>query len=104
MRRLRLISSTFFLALCFLCSSPALVAVAAENSTQKIDVAGSIDRLVQEGNEILSRARRLLADGKYRLAEKSFSSLLESRYSSIVTPELSVAIYSYLSDIIQQAW
>ena len=98
-RRLQFISSTFFLPLFFLCSSPVLVAVAADTSTDNSDIAVSVDRLVQEANEILNRARRLLAAEKYRLAEKSFSSLLESRYSSIVSPELSVAIYHSLSDI-----
>lgn len=99
MRILQFISSTFLLPLCFVCSSPGLVAVAADTATGKSDIAVSVDRLVQEANQILNRARQLFAAENYRLAEKDFSRLLKPPYSSILTPKLSVAIYVYLSDI-----
>ena len=79
-RILQFISSTFLLPLCFVCSSPGLVAVAADTETEKSDIAVSVDRLVQQANEILNRSRQLFAAENYRLAEKSFSSLLQSLY------------------------
>ena len=99
MRISKYIWLTFFLPLCFLCSLPASVAFAGDTATNKTFISASSDRLVQEANEILNKARQLLASGKYSLAERSFSSLLKSRYSSVRTQKLSVAIYGYLSEI-----